>query len=218
MKKVILLGFVSIVAVLLVIWGPDGRELYLLQKHFENSNQAAELDGGPWPRLSDVCIACHGFKGDSQNQRYPSLAGQPAPYITAQLQNFASGTRSNPYMTPLAMTLSEAEIKALADYFAKQRPGNNASFSPESSLREKGRTLVESGACGACHGAQLLGHEGFPRLAGQGFDYLLAQLDNFASGTRVEATGVMKTVASAASPDDRKAIASYLASLATDSN
>ncbi|MNN69962.1 Cytochrome c-552 precursor [compost metagenome] len=120
-------------------------------------------------------------------------------------------------MTPLAITLSEAEIKALADYFAKQPPGNNSTYSPESSLREKGRTLVESGACGACHGAQLLGHDGFPRLAGQRFDYLLAQLDNFSTGKRVEPTGVMKSIASAASLEDRKAIASYLASLATDS-
>ena len=214
MKKSILLGFASIVAVSLFIWGPELRDLYLLQKHFETSTQAAELDGGAWPRLSDVCISCHGVKGDSQNQMYPSLAGQPAPYIAAQLQNFASGKRSNPYMTPLASTLSEAEIKALADYFAKQHPGGNSTFSPESSLREKGRKLVESGACSACHGAQLMGHDGFPRLAGQGFDYLLAQLDNFSSGKRNEPTGVMKSIASAASPEDRKAIASYLASLA----
>jgi cytochrome c553 len=217
MKKIILLGFIVSIAALLIIWGPDVRDLYLLQKYFDASSHAAEVDGGPWPRLSDACIGCHGFQGKSQNQKYPSLAGQPAPYIAAQLKNFASGVRSNPYMTPLAITLSDAEIKLLADYFAKQHLADNSIYSPEPSLREKGKELVEGGACSSCHGGQLMGQDRFPRLAGQGYDYLLAQLDNFATGTRSEPTGVMKSIASAASHEDRKAIASYLASLATDS-
>ncbi|WP_187806491.1 c-type cytochrome [Aquipseudomonas alcaligenes] len=217
MKKIILLGFVASVSVLLVIWGPELRDLYLLQKYFDASSHAAEVDGGSWPRLSDACIGCHGFQGKSQNQKYPSLAGQPAPYIATQLHNFASGVRSNPFMTPLAITLSDAEIKLLADYFAKQHPGNNSTYSPDTSLRDKGEKLVENGACRSCHGGQLMGQGNFPRLAGQGYDYLLAQLDNFAAGKRSEPTGVMKSIAGALSAEERKAIASYLASFAIES-
>ena len=74
MKKVILLGFVSIVAVLLVIWGPDGRDLYLLQKHFENSNQAAELDGGhglACPMSASPAMASKGIHRISGIQVWP---------------------------------------------------------------------------------------------------------------------------------------------------
>ncbi|WP_371234522.1 cytochrome c [Pseudomonas sp. QE6] len=216
MKKAILLGVAIIVAALLAIWGPDLLDLYRLQNYVETSNHAAEVDGGPWPRLTDVCASCHGAQGKSQNQNYPSLAGQSALYITTQLKNFSSGSRSNPYMSPMANTLSDADIKLLADYFAKQHPENNTTYTPDPSAREKGKKLVENGACVGCHGAQLMGHDGFPRLAGQGFDYLLSQLNNFADGKRSEPTGVMKSIASAASPEDRKAIASYLASLAID--
>jgi cytochrome c553 len=214
MKKLILLGVMLSVAVAVVVWGPEVRDIYLLQKHFDAANQAAEVDGGPWPRLSDACISCHGFQGQSQNQQYPNLARRPAAYIAAQLQHFASGERSNPFMTPLAMTLSDSDIATLAEYFAKQQPADNATFSPEPSLQEQGRLLVERGACSSCHGAGLRGQDPFPRLAGQGYDYLLAQLNNFASGARSEPTGIMRSIASAASAEERQAIASYLASLA----
>ncbi|WP_374104305.1 cytochrome c, partial [Burkholderia sp. E168m23] len=45
------------------------------------------------------------------------------------------------------------------------------------------------------------------------YDYLLAQLDAFATGSRSEATGTMQRVAQAMSADDRAAVAAYLASL-----
>lgn len=215
MKKRIWLGVPAIAAAGLLAWfGPDLLGMYRLDRYITASAAAYNADGSPWPRVTDACIGCHGTKGNSLHQGYPSLAGQPAPYVATQLHKFASGERSNPIMGPLAKTMSEAEINDLAGHFARQPAGANRYFTPDAGLLEKGKRLVASGNCAACHGSQLMGHDQFPRLAGQGYEYLLAQFDAFATGTRGEPTGMMKSVAAAASPEDRKAMATYLASLA----
>lgn len=214
MKKLIVISVAAITAaVALVVFGPDLLDLHRLDRYIDASAKAYEADGGPWPHVNDACFMCHGVKGNSLHQGYPSLAGQPAAYLEAQLHNFASGARRSPNMGPLSMTMDNAQIKDLANYFSKVSPIANRYFKPDAQLREKGQQLVTGGNCAACHGAQLMGHDQFPRLAGQGYDYILAQFDAFASGTRSEPTGMMKRLADGTSAEDRKAIASYLASL-----
>ncbi|MGF6415034.1 c-type cytochrome [Paraburkholderia sp. MM5482-R1] len=213
MKKYLLIGIPLVIVLLLAVFGSDLLGLYRLQGYITTSTAAYLADGGPWPHVTDTCTVCHGVKGNSLHQGYPSLAGQPAPYLETQLHNFAGEARRNPNMGPLAMTMSDPQIKSLAEYFAGATPVANRYFKPDQQLREKGQHLVAAGNCVACHGSQLMGHEQFPRLAGQGYDYLLAQFDEFASGTRSEPTGVMKSLSQGFSPEDRNAIASYLASL-----
>lgn len=214
MKKLIALGVVAVIAGLLAVYGRDALDLYRLMDHIDTSSAAKEADGGPWPRLTDACVGCHGRQGYSQHQQYPSLAGQPAPYLAAQLRRFASGERASPNMAPLAMTLSEADIQFLSEYFAKHPAAANGSFIPDAELQAKGEKLVASGGCAACHGEGLMGHDQFPRLAGQGHDYLLAQLDAFAEGRRKDPSGAMTAIVAALSADDRQALAHYLAALA----
>lgn len=214
MKKLIALAVVGVVAGLLAFYGRDALDLYRLVDHIDTANEAHEADGGPWPRLSDACVGCHGAQGKSRHQGYPSLAGQPAAYLTNQLRNFASGERANPNMGPLAKTLSEDEVQQLAQYFAKQTAEANIGFNADPVLREKGRSLAEKGGCAACHGAELMGHDPFPRLAGQGQLYLKAQLDAFAEGRRKDPSGAMGAILSALSADDRLALSHYLAALA----
>ncbi|WP_431825215.1 c-type cytochrome [Burkholderia sp. F1] len=213
MKKFLLFGIPVVIVLLGVAFGADLLNLYRLQSYITVSSEASQADGGPWPRVTDTCVVCHGVKGNSLNQNYPSLAGQPAPYLETQLHNFATETRRNPTMGPLAMTMGDAQIKSLADYFSKATPVPNHYFKSDAQIREKGRQLVAAGNCAACHGAELMGQGQFPRLAGQGFEYLLAQFDGFASGVRSEPTGMMKSIATRASLEDRKAMATYLASL-----
>ncbi|WP_044875353.1 c-type cytochrome [Pseudomonas sp. LFM046] len=213
MKKKLLLGTGVLLAILAALFGRDLVGLYYLQDHIETFTKAYEAEG-PWPQVADACTVCHGAKGSSQHQRYPSLAGQPEAYLTAQLHSFAHGQRTYPNMGPLAKSLSEDEIKRLADYFARQPASENHGFQPDPALRAKGEKLVAAGGCTACHGAALMGQAQFPRLAGQGADYLQAQLDAFAEGRRVDPTGAMKAVTGTLSPDDRKALSHYLAALA----
>ncbi|WP_175964072.1 c-type cytochrome [Burkholderia pyrrocinia] len=212
-KRIVLLAVLAVAGALLAVYGPTLLGFYRLQRHIDETAQADDADGGPWPRTTDVCMGCHGVRGSSLNDAYPSLAGQPAQYVAARLHAFASGQRANPTMSPLATTMSEAEIVRVAGYYAKQAPLANRYFKPDARLRAKGEQLVTGGACVACHGARLMGQTQFPRLAGQGYDYLRAQLDAFANGTRSEATGTMQRVAQAMSADDRAAVATYLASL-----
>lgn len=214
MKKVVI-GVLSAAVLLLVLLGRDLLDLVRLMDYIEKSTAASLANGGPWPQLSETCLGCHGFDGSSQDQRYPSLAGQPAAYTAAQLRSFASGQRASQTMGPLAMTLSAEEIEQLSAYYAKQPIQENRSFEPAPALREKGQQLVASRGCAACHGEGLMGRDLNPRLAGQGYDYLVAQLDAFAAGTRSEATGTMKQLAAGASPEERQAMATYLASLAS---
>lgn len=213
MKKLIVLPVVAVIAGLLAFYGRDALDLYRLMDHIATSSEAKEADGGAWPRLTDACVGCHGRQGYSQHQQYPNLAGQPAPYLAAQLRRFASGERANPNMGPLAMTLSEADIQYLAEYFAKHPATANWSFKPDAALQAKGEKLVANGGCAACHGEGLMGHDQFPRLAGQGHEYLLAQLNDFAEGRRKDPSGAMTAIAATLSEDDRQALAHYLSAL-----
>ena len=68
-------------------------------------------------------------------------------------------------------------------------------------------------ACAACHGKDGAGiaQAGYPRLAGLSAQYIVSQLDAFASQRRENA--VMQPVAAALSDDQRQAVADYYAGL-----
>ncbi len=54
--------------------------------------------------------------------QYPRIGGQWSDYTEAQLVAFRQGTRkNNPVMTTIAAKMSDAEIKAVADYVAGVR-------------------------------------------------------------------------------------------------
>lgn len=68
------------------------------------------------------CTGCHGPAGAGNPAAiYPSLNGQNAEYIAAQLKLFRSGERNNDpnsMMRSLAHRLSDAEIDAVSNYAA----------------------------------------------------------------------------------------------------
>ncbi|QNA87630.1 cytochrome c4 [Massilia sp. Dwa41.01b] len=69
-----------------------------------------------------ACASCHGAAGAGIPVQYPRLAGQQQDYTLAQLVSFKNGTRNNsPQMTALSQRMSEAEMKAVADYIAGLR-------------------------------------------------------------------------------------------------
>ena len=72
-----------------------------------------------------TCAACHGADGNSDTpaqSQYPRLAGQYHDYLARALHEYKSGERKNPIMAGMAAPLSDAEIDALARYFASM-PG-----------------------------------------------------------------------------------------------
>ena len=75
--------------------------------------------GGIAEKGVPACAACHGPTGAGIPVQYPRLAGQWGEYNEAQLTAFKGGVRkNNAAMAMIASRLSEAEIKAVADYIA----------------------------------------------------------------------------------------------------
>ena len=121
-------------------------------------------------------------------------------------------------MWGMSSPLTDEQIKALGDYYSSQLP---APKRPEnSSASAEGRVIYEKGvaangvvACIACHGVQAEGNAQFPRLAVQHADYLVKQLQIFAS-TNMRPDGVaMKGIAHALTPQNMKDVAEYLQSM-----
>ena len=78
--------------------------------------------GGIAEKGVPACASCHGPTGAGIPVQYPRLAGQWGEYNEAQLTAFKGGVRkNNAAMMAIASRLSEAEIKAVADYAAGLR-------------------------------------------------------------------------------------------------
>lgn len=77
--------------------------------------QAGLTDGIP------SCDSCHGPYGTGVGSQFPRLAGQPAPYLAAQLNAWRDNTRKNDplgLMANVAHRLTPAQITAVAAYYA----------------------------------------------------------------------------------------------------
>ncbi|HVS55900.1 MAG TPA: c-type cytochrome, partial [Casimicrobiaceae bacterium] len=76
----------------------------------------ADIEAGR--QKAQVCFACHGPEGNSANPVMPTLAGQPAQFISIELFQFREGNRKDPQMTPMAANLTNADMNDLAAYFS----------------------------------------------------------------------------------------------------
>jgi cytochrome c553 len=175
------------------------------------------------------CQACHGPNGNSVNGQWPSLAGQNAAYIEAQLRQFHNKTRVDPtgLMPPQAAALKEQDIQDLAAYFSAQTP---TGLEADPSYWQQGQKLYRAGdparalpACISCHGPLGRGvpSAGFPQLRAQHEEYVIQQLTQFAAGNRYTRDGkgqssggpndaIMHTIASLLTPTDIRDLASYV--------
>jgi cytochrome c553 len=176
--------------------------------------------------VSQVCAACHGADGNSPASANPSLAGQPADYITLQLAHFKAGIRHSPVMQPMAAPLSDDDMRALGAYFAQQQPkGQKAKDATSVKLAQQlyrgGDAASAVPACASCHLANGAGlPRNYPRVAGQHADYTYAQLQAFKSGQRgndkegKDVNGrVMASIAARLTDAQMKAVADYMAGL-----
>ena len=67
---------------------------------------------------AQVCSVCHGPLGLHTAPDAPSLAGQPALYVAAQLRAYRSGARKHEVMKVMAQPLTDADIDNLAAWYA----------------------------------------------------------------------------------------------------
>jgi cytochrome c553 len=70
-----------------------------------------------------ACSGCHNPAGLGIPNQYPRLAGQHAEYTEATLKAFRDGTRRNNLpMQQIAARMTDAEMRAVADYLQGLRP------------------------------------------------------------------------------------------------
>ena len=198
----------------------SGALAFVLTASLAGAQEPAAVAQNAEDTAIGVCATCHGPDGNSTNPMFPRLAGQHAGYLVRQLKFFKDESRGDPdaiaYMWGMASGLSAESIDALADYYARQRtaPGKGH----DAATIARGRDVFEHGipsqgvpACAACHGANALGSDAYPRLAGQHAQYILKQLASFQSNMRNIA--VMHGVAQNLRTPEMRAVADYLESL-----
>jgi cytochrome c553 len=146
------------------------------------------------------CGGCHGADGRSATPDVPSLAGQPADFITLQMILFRERLRDAPPMPDLAA------------FFAALPPGPAEDRgAPDGAVVAQGQALSQRMNCGVCHLPDYRGREQIPRLAGQREDYLLRTLREYRDNKRAGTDTSMNAVVYAVPDADLATLAHYLA-------
>jgi cytochrome c553 len=173
--------------------------------------------------LAKRCEHCHGAEGFSATATTPNLAGMDRLAIWKQLQDFRSHKRTSRAMAPIAESLSSADLADVVAYYAKlpvfSDLQDNRIFPqsrPDPNHAATALHLVSFGdgvrgipPCQACHGPVAY-KTGVPSLANQNGDYILSQLESFASQQRANDINMpMRTIAALLTEDERHALAEY---------
>lgn len=183
------------------------------------ASEAAE-DRSQLPQPVRPCAVCHGNEGISALPGIPNLAGQKTDYLVNQVMKMRLSARAllgldtgrdptvptrhgslwtdhrdNRIMARQSSVLDDADIQAIADYFAAKP----RTCPPPGIERGARSTLV--GRCAVCHGEDGVGATpNVPNLAGQHRLYLADQIRKMRSAERGEvfidadaarATGIM---------------------------
>jgi cytochrome c553 len=190
----------------------------------------AESNINAGKQKASSCASCHGDDGNSMVATFPKLAQQHSSYLEQQLLAFKDGRRSDPMMSPMAMALSDEDIKDISSYYATQKISENALPTLESDDGEKpagnkniqdliaqgsnlyrnGNLTSEVSACIACHGPFGEGNKpaSFPALKSQHADYLIKTLNDFKSGSRSNnPENIMHMIAKKMTDEEIKAVA-----------
>ncbi|MGZ4970069.1 MAG: c-type cytochrome [Methylobacter sp.] len=185
---------------------------------------------------SASCASCHGDNGNSMVATFPKLAQQHSSYLVKQLHEFKDGTRNNPMMSAIAMTLSDEDMSDVSAYYATQKISENtlpvldsddddekpatdkladkkdvvqAMIAQGSDLYRNGDLKSEVSACIACHGPFGEGNKpaSFPALKSQHADYLIKTLTDFKSGARSNnPENIMHMIAKKMTDEEIKAV------------
>jgi cytochrome c553 len=71
--------------------------------------------------LAATCANCHGTNGNARGDMKP-LAGVASDKIVAMMADFRNGNQPASIMHQIAKGYTEAQIQAIAGYFAAQKP------------------------------------------------------------------------------------------------
>ena len=162
-----------------------------------------------------ACARCHGFDGMADGSgAFPKLAGQSADYMENELRAYVSGNRKNALMQPIAKGLNDAEIKAVAQYYAAARGTSMAPAPQPAEVIARGQQIAKEGdaaanvmACETCHGPNGQGNPPIPYLASQYRQYTVLQMQMYSQGLRK--SDLMVDLARNLREQDAAAVAAY---------
>lgn len=188
-----------------VVWTPDVLQV------LARANPARGRE-----KVLEVCVSCHGEKGVSVSPDFPHLAGQSGAAIYKQLHDYRTGSRTHELMTDLARAIEEPVIADIAAYYAAQpqrRPDPyTLADSPEAIVRlvELGDPARNMPPCASCHRPGSGGPIETPILSEQHTEYLVQQLQMYASGERRnDVYGRMRIIAAKLTPAEIQALARH---------
>ena len=71
--------------------------------------------------LASACAICHGTDGKAATPNVVPLAGLPRDHIATQMRAFRDGSRPATVMHQIAKGYTDAQIDAMAAWFASQK-------------------------------------------------------------------------------------------------
>jgi cytochrome c553 len=156
------------------------------------------------------CKACHGADGKGVAPAIPNLAGQRERYLLAALAEYKDGKRSHAALRDKAMSLSDADARNVASYYASLPAIPPApSAITQVSIYDRGKAVAT--VCTTCHGPD--GNSktaGTPNLAGQQPRYFMAAVQESLTGARE--TSPMHGLVRDMNRADLESVAIYFAS------
>ena len=176
---------------------------------------AAGIGGAAAEKLQErlqVCGGGHGEAGSSKMENVPSLAGQPALFLTNQLILMREKLRRVEAMEPFVKGLKDDEIVALAEHYSKLKPEPGGEAVDQGAVA-RGAELAQQMRCVSCHKAGFEGQEQMPRLVPQRIDYLIKSLREYREGKRYGIDTTMNGLMYRVPDRDIRALAHYLGSL-----
>ncbi len=182
--------------------------------------ESLQGDAAAGKEKSQVCAACHGADGNSSVAIWPKLAGQQENYLREQIVAFRDGVREDLSMQPMVANLSDQDVADLAAYFSSQ---SVVSGEADPELVQLGALIYRGGnsetavpACSGCHlpDGSSNNPAAWPALKGQHADYVVKQLQAYASGSRVtDPASMMQEISQRLSEQEIKAVAQYITGL-----
>ncbi len=181
--------------------------------------------GGTPGGAAIACVSCHRLTGEGDSAGvFPRISEFPAWYLYKQLGDYASGSRPNAIMTPIAQRLSAQQREAVSAYYAltPSEVDSRRNREIDEPLIQWGAKLSAIGsaergipACVNCHGPDGEGlPPSVPNLAGQHSTYIVSQLRAWKiDERRNDPMGVMKAIADKMESRDMEAVGEYFSRL-----
>jgi cytochrome c553 len=142
---------------------------------------SAYPDASAGARKAQLCLLCH--KPNNPAALLPTLEGQTREYLYLQIKAYQEKRRPDLYMQTNVASLSDTDIRDIAEYFASRKPVR-ASFELDADKVACGRAKAGALKCGTCHKPDFSGDKEIPRLAGLDPRYGRLQIVDFTLAKR----------------------------------